>query len=171
MNGRTRSIAVSSLASLALLITTAGALVAGGLTDEQEKFLGFLGHSRCVMAREGYGKRYLDQRIGIYASHTGQYAARLNEFASQKDAIYVSDQIALAMRSSSCRSVDFKSRYWKKASSVMDEMSFTPSPMAPLPPRAGQEREWVRKWCSIGWRQYGDEHIERCLKLSDLYSY
>ena len=170
MGRNRRLLAFRSMSSVALLLTTTSHAVAGGLTDEQEKFLGFLGHSLCVMARDGYGTRYLDQRIGIYASHTGQYSARLNEFARQRDAIYASDQIALAMRSSSCRSVDFESQYWKNASSAMDKMSFKPSPMAPLPPRAGQEREWVRKWCSIGWRQYGDEHIERCLKLSDIYS-
>lgn len=36
---------------------------------------------------------------------------------------------------------------------------------APPPPKPGQEEEWIEKWCSIGWREYGMDHIERCLNL------
>lgn len=42
------------------------------------------------------------------------------------------------------------------------------SKQPPPPPKPGEIEDWVRKWCSIGWREYGNEHIDRCLTLIDL---
>lgn len=37
----------------------------------------------------------------------------------------------------------------------------------PTPPEPGEEYSWLRKWCLMGWREYGFEHMERCTRLID----
>lgn len=38
---------------------------------------------------------------------------------------------------------------------------------APAPPKPGEEYSWLRKWCMMGWREYGIDHMERCTSLID----
>ena len=35
----------------------------------------------------------------------------------------------------------------------------------PAPPNPGEEYSWLRKWCLMGWREYGVDHMERCTRL------
>ena len=166
MNGRTRSIAMSSLASLALLITTAGVAVAGGLlTDEQEKFLGYLGQTWCVKERDGLGNKYVFKKIDLFSAMSGDTVGSWDEFATRFETLYVADQISMAMLPSRCKSVDFKSQHWTNASRMMDRMNSIPTYGFPPPPKAGYEDAWIRRWCSIGWRNYGEAHMDRCNKL------
>jgi len=41
---------------------------------------------------------------------------------------------------------------------------------APPPPKPGDEKEWARKWCGIGWREYGEEHIDKCMTIIPIHA-
>ena len=152
---------------IASLLTHQEPLNASELSSEQEKFLGYMGHSWCIMEKNGLGNDYLSEKVRLYSGMKGDVLGEWTEFATRFESVYVADQIAMAMLPSHCKSVDFRSQHWKNASRMMDRMKSTPSYGFPPPPTAGNEKAWVRRWCSIGWRNYGSAHIDRCIKLSD----
>ena len=41
----------------------------------------------------------------------------------------------------------------------------------PPPPKPGEEFSWITKWCSLGWREYGWDHMARCERLINRPSY
>lgn len=167
---RVKSLILAITASAAFQLVTAVSVMAGGITDEQEKFLGYLGQAWCVMERDNLGSNHLSRKIKLYVGIKGFDESRWTEFATRLESLFVAEQIAKAMLPSGCSSIDFKSQYWKNASDVMDRMSSI-NYGTPTPPKAGQEEAWIRKWCSIGWRNYGEEHMDRCIKLIDKQEY
>ena len=154
-------------ATITSLLVNVDPSIASGLTDEQERFLGYLGQSLCMKEKNGYGNAYLEKKLRLYSRMRGDTLGKWTEFATRSESIYVTEQIAKAMLPSNCNSIDFSSKYWRNASNVMDRMSSSSSYGIVLPPKQGQEEAWIRRWCSIGWRNYGDAHVDRCLRLID----
>ena len=164
---RIKSLPIAICAGIAVLLANANSAFASELTDEQEKFLAYLGQSWCVKERDGLGNEYLTKKIDLFSDISGDTVGNWVEFATRFESMYVADQIAMAMLPSRCKSLDFNSQHWRNASRMMDRMKSTPSYGSPPPPKAGHEEAWIRRWCSIGWRNYGEVHMDRCTKLID----